>query len=87
LQTKRVNVLLADIAMPDEDGYSLIRKLRALQLSQRAAIPAAALTSFAREDDRKNAIQAGFQLHLAKPIDSRSLVQAVVNLARGIQTL
>ncbi len=86
LQTKRVNVLLADIAMPDEDGYSLIRRLRALQSPQRASIPAAALTSFARDEDRRHAIQAGFQLHLAKPIDTRSLVQAVVNLAQGIQT-
>jgi CheY-like chemotaxis protein len=86
LQTTRVNVLLADIAMPDEDGYSLIRRLRALQSPQRAAIPAAALTSFAREEDRQQAIQAGFQLHLAKPIDTRSLVQAVMNLAQGIQT-
>jgi PAS domain S-box-containing protein len=86
LQTKRVSVLLADIAMPDEDGYSLIRKLRALPSPQRAAIPAAALTSFAREEDRQHAIQAGFQLHLTKPIDTRSLVHAVVNLAQGIQT-
>jgi len=86
LQTKRVNVLLADIAMPDEDGYSLIRKLRALKSPQRAAIPAAALTSFARDEDRKHAIQAGFQLHLAKPVDTRSLVQAVANLAQPLQT-
>jgi PAS domain S-box-containing protein len=86
LQTKPVNVLLADIAMPDEDGYSLIRRLRTLQSPQRAAIPAAALTSFARDEDRQHAIQAGFQVHLAKPIDTRSLVQAVVNLAQGIQT-
>jgi PAS domain S-box-containing protein len=85
LQTKQVNVLLADIAMPDEDGYSLIRRLRALQSPQRAAIPAAALTSFAREEDRQHAIQAGFQLHLAKPIDTRSLVHAVLNLAQGLQ--
>jgi CheY-like chemotaxis protein len=85
LQTKRVNVLLADIAMPDEDGYSLIRKLRALKSPQRV-FPAAALTSFARDEDRKHAIQAGFQLHLAKPVDTRSLVQAVANLAQAIQT-
>ena len=85
LQTKRVNVLLTDVAMPDEDGYSLIRRLRASQPPQRASIPAAALTSFAREEDRQQAFQAGFQLHLAKPIDSRSLVQAVVNLAQRVQ--
>jgi PAS domain S-box-containing protein len=86
LQTKRVNVLLSDIAMPDEDGYSLIRKLRGLQSPHRATIPAAALTSFAREEDRQHAVQAGFQLHLAKPIDTRALVQAVANLAQRIQT-
>ena len=85
LRTKPVNVLLADIAMPDEDGYSLIRTLRALPSPQQASIPAAALTSFARDEDRQEAIKAGFQLHLAKPIDSRLLVQAVVNLAKGIQ--
>lgn len=86
VQTTRVNVLLADIAMPDEDGYSLMRRLLALQSPQRAAIPAAALTSFARDEDRQHALQAGFQLHLAKPIDARSLVQAVVRLAQGVQT-
>ena len=85
LQTERVDVLLADIAMPDEDGYSLIRRLRALPSPQRAAIPAAALTSFARDEDCRHAIQAGFQLHLAKPIDTRSLVQAVLNLTKGIR--
>jgi CheY-like chemotaxis protein len=85
LQTKRVNVLLADIAMPDEDGYSLIRKLRALKTGQRE-IAAGALTSFARQEDRQHAIQAGFQLHLAKPIDTLSLVQAVADLPQGIQT-
>jgi len=85
LQTKPVNVLLADIAMPGEDGYSLIRTLRASPSPRQAAIPAAALTSFARDEDRQQAIRAGFQLHLAKPIDSRSLVQAVLNLTKGMQ--
>jgi CheY-like chemotaxis protein/two-component sensor histidine kinase len=85
LQTERVDVLLADIAMPDADGYSLIRRLRALQSPQRAAIPAAALTSFARDEDCQHAIRAGFQLHLAKPIDTASLVQAVVKLAQRIE--
>jgi CheY-like chemotaxis protein len=77
-------MLLVDIAMPDEDGYTLIWRIRALQLPERASIPAAALTSFAREEDRQQALQAGFQLHLTKPIDSWALVQAVVNLAEKV---
>ena len=82
LQHERVDVLLADIAMPGEDGYSLIRKLRALDTPKLASIPAAALTAFARNEDRHLALQAGFQLHLAKPIDAQTLVSAVATLGR-----
>jgi PAS domain S-box-containing protein len=82
LRTDRVDMLLADIAMPDEDGYHLIRRVRALQPPERASIPAATLTSFAREEDRQQALRAGFHVHLTKPIDSRVLVQAVVSLAQ-----
>jgi signal transduction histidine kinase/ActR/RegA family two-component response regulator len=81
LQRERVSVLLADIAMPGEDGYSLIRKLRALDAAA-ASVPAAALTAFAREEDRQQAFRAGFQLHLAKPIDAGSLIAAVATLGR-----
>jgi signal transduction histidine kinase/ActR/RegA family two-component response regulator len=81
LQHHQVQVLLADIAMPGEDGYSLIRKLRAMEVAA-ADIPAAALTAFAREEDRQLALEAGFQLHLAKPIDASSLIAAVAALAR-----
>jgi signal transduction histidine kinase/ActR/RegA family two-component response regulator len=81
LRRVRVDVLLADVAMPGEDGYSLIRKLRALDAAN-ASIPAAALTAFAREEDRRQALRAGFQLHLAKPIDAESLVAAVATLCR-----
>jgi signal transduction histidine kinase/CheY-like chemotaxis protein len=82
LRRERVDLLLADIAMPDEDGYELIRKLRASPNPSLATIPAAALTAFAREDDRQRAIQAGFQAHLAKPIDPPSLLDAVADLHR-----
>ena len=82
LQRQRVDVLLADIAMPGEDGYSLIRKLRALETPSIAGIPAAALTAFARNEDRQQALEAGFQLHLAKPIDADTLVSAVATLGR-----
>ena len=81
LQKERIDVLLADIAMPGEDGYSLIRKVRAAA-SDTASIPAAALTALAREEDRRQALDAGFQLHLAKPIDPSSLVAAVASLGR-----
>jgi len=81
LQQHPIHVLLADIAMPGEDGYSLIRKLRALDTSV-AAVPAAALTAFAREEDRQTALDAGFQLHLSKPIDAGALIAAVATLAR-----
>ncbi len=75
LERDHVDVLLADIAMPDEDGYALIRRVRASTAFETASIPAAALTSFAREEDRQQALEAGFQLHLAKPIDPRRLAR------------
>ena len=81
LQQHSVHVLLADIAMPGEDGYSLIRRLRALNAAV-SSVPAAALTAFAREEDRQEALDAGFQLHLSKPIDAGSLIAAVATLAR-----
>jgi CheY-like chemotaxis protein len=81
LRREQVHVLLTDIGMPGEDGYTLIRKLRASSATT-ASIPAVALTAFARPDDRHHALQAGFQLHLAKPIDAQSLVGAVATLGR-----
>jgi CheY-like chemotaxis protein/nitrogen-specific signal transduction histidine kinase len=82
LQQQHVDVLLADIAMPGEDGYSLLRKVRALRCGA-SQIPAAALTAFAREEDRLAALNAGFQMHLTKPIDARSLVAAVASLGHA----
>jgi signal transduction histidine kinase/CheY-like chemotaxis protein len=80
LQREQIDVLLADIAMPGEDGYSFIRRVRALG-NGAAAVPAAALTALAREEDRRRALSAGFQLHLAKPLDGESLIAAVSRLA------
>ncbi len=79
---QHVDVLLSDVAMPDEDGYSLIRTIRASEAPGARRLPAAALTSYARDEDRRQALLAGFQLHLAKPIDSRSLIEAVARLAQ-----
>ena len=80
LEHERVDVLVADIAMPGEDGYALIRKVRALE-SRNAKTPAAALTAFSSKRDEQRSLEAGFQLHLSKPVESGSLVEAVANLA------
>jgi signal transduction histidine kinase/CheY-like chemotaxis protein len=81
LHREHVDVILSDIAMPGEDGYSFIRRVRAAKPSI-SAVPAAALTALARDEDRQRALIAGFQLHLPKPIDGQSLIAAVAGLAR-----
>ncbi|MBW4617028.1 MAG: response regulator [Desmonostoc vinosum HA7617-LM4] len=74
------DVLLCDIGMPDEDGYSLIRKVRQLPGNIKH-LPAIALTAFAREDDQHKALQAGFQRHLAKPINPFELAAVVASFS------
>ena len=68
--------------MPDTDGYELIRQLRALPDPGVRNIPAAALTAFARSEDRTRALQSGFEMHLAKPVDPGELVASVATLVR-----
>lgn len=75
------DVLVADIGMPEMDGYSLIRCLRRLPAHEGGAVPAVALTAFVRDDDRKQALSAGFQLHAGKPITPRELATLVGSLA------
>jgi signal transduction histidine kinase/ActR/RegA family two-component response regulator len=82
LDQGRVDVLLSDIAMPGEDGFSLIRRVRMSSAPEVAAIPAAAVTSFTREEQRKTALAAGYQLHLPKPLGPEDLIKAVHQLAR-----
>jgi signal transduction histidine kinase/DNA-binding response OmpR family regulator len=74
------DVLLADINMPGEDGYSLIRQLRAREPEDGADIPAIALTAMARPEDSERALSSGFQLHIAKPVDIEDLSRAVRRL-------
>ena len=76
------DLLLTDINMPGEDGYSLIKKLRALKPEQGADIPAIALTAMARSEDSEQALSSGFQLHIPKPVDIEELAEAIVGLAR-----
>lgn len=77
----RPDVVLSDIGMPGEDGYSLIRKIRALETKHGWRIPAAALTAYARSEDRTRALSAGFQTHVAKPIEPDELTAIVAGLA------
>jgi len=74
-------LLLCDIAMPGEDGYAFIRRLRALGVDGSSSIPALALTALATDDDRQRSLAAGFQMHLTKPVDIERLSDAVVELA------
>jgi PAS domain S-box-containing protein len=75
------DVLVSDIGMPHEDGYALIRRVRALGTHQAADIPAVALTAYARTEDRVRAIRAGFQAHVVKPVEAIELIAVVASLA------
>jgi two-component system CheB/CheR fusion protein len=75
------HVLVSDIAMPGEDGYSLIQTVRALPLEQGGGVPALALTAYVRPEDRERALAAGYNRLLAKPIDPLDLASAVAQLA------
>ena len=84
LARQRQDVLVADIGMPGMDGLQLIRAIRQLDAPARN-IPAAALTAYARAQDRITSLASGFQMHLVKPIDPVELVVAIASLApRGL---
>ncbi|HEY8134193.1 MAG TPA: PAS domain S-box protein, partial [Thermoanaerobaculia bacterium] len=82
VEADRPDVLVADLGMPLMDGFEVIRQLRASDDAAMRDIPAAALTAYARSEDRAKALQSGFEMHLAKPIDPTELVSAVQALAR-----
>ena len=77
LSSFKPNVIISDIGMPDQDGYAFMRGVRRKGLTT----PALALTAFARDEDRASSIQAGYQMHLRKPVDPAELIAAVANLA------
>lgn len=77
----RPDVLLSDIEMPNESGYDLIRQVRALPAEEGGNTPAAALTAYARTADRTQALRAGFQMHLPKPVEPSELIAVIANLA------
>ncbi len=82
---RRPDALILDIAMPDEDGYAVLKKVRALEAEQGAVvdqIPAIALTAHARAEDRFRALQAGFQMHVAKPVEPTELAVVILSLIK-----
>jgi len=76
------DVIVSDIGMPGEDGYELVRKLRRLPPEEGGRTPAAALTAYARAEDRRQALRAGFEMHLPKPVEPAELLAALATLAR-----
>jgi CheY-like chemotaxis protein len=78
---ERPDVLVCDIGMPGEDGYTFIRRLRSIEKTEGNALPAVALSAYARSDDRTQAIRSGFQNHLAKPVEPAELLAVIGSLA------
>jgi len=77
----RPEVLLCDIAMPGEDGYSLLARVRKLSADHGGQVPAAAVTAHAGKEDQERTLSAGFQMHVPKPIDLATLAAVVVKLS------
>jgi CheY-like chemotaxis protein len=83
LDDSRPDILVSDIGMPVLDGYAFIKRVRALDSSQRN-IPAIALTAYARAEDRMRALAAGFQMHVPKPVEASELVMVIASLVKRI---
>jgi signal transduction histidine kinase/CheY-like chemotaxis protein len=80
LRQQRPHILISDVGMPGQDGYQFLARVRALGPLAGGQTPAVALTAFARPEDRRRVLMAGFQMHLPKPVDSAELVAVVANL-------
>jgi len=85
LKETRPDVLISDLGMPEEDGYALIKKVRALSEEDGGNTPSAALTAYARVEDRMKVLRSGFQIHISKPVEPEELVAVVANLAGRIR--
>jgi CheY-like chemotaxis protein len=81
IQDWQPDVLVSDIGMPGEDGYDLIRKIRALDPKNGGRIPALALTGYASPADESRARAAGYQTHMSKPVELRKLAERIVQLS------
>jgi len=80
------HVLISDVAMPHQDGYEFIAKVRSRRPEQGGNLPAVALTAYARAEDREHALAVGFQMHVPKPVDPEELVAIVARLAGPIRS-
>ncbi|MEO7359741.1 MAG: ATP-binding protein, partial [Gemmatimonadaceae bacterium] len=85
VREQKFDVLVSDVGMPGEDGYSLIRRVRRLGAAQHGDIPAIALTAYARAEDRVKAIAAGFQMHIAKPVEPIEIITMVASAAGRVK--
>jgi CheY-like chemotaxis protein len=82
IEAEHPDVLVVDLGMPEMDGFELIKTVRASASRVARDVPAAALTAFARSEDRRRALQSGFEMHLSKPVDPGELVASVATLVR-----
>jgi len=76
----RPDILVSDIGMPDKDGYTFLRRVRQLGPAGGGTVPAVAITTFARAEDRRRALLSGFQMHLPKPVEPSELIAVVANV-------
>jgi CheY-like chemotaxis protein len=82
LRAEPPHILISDIGMPEEDGHSLLRRVRALPPEKGGDVPAIALTAYARPEDVRAAAESGFQLHVVKPVKPEALLEAISAWAR-----
>ena len=86
IERSKPDILISDIGMPGEDGYELIRKVRALAAEKGGKVPAVALTAYARTEDRLRVLRSGYQMHIPKPVELTELVAIVANLTGRAET-
>jgi hypothetical protein len=85
LMREQPDVLVSDIGMPQSDGYKFIHQVRTLPVESGGKIPAVALTAYARAEDRKRALMAGYQMHISKPVEPSELIAVVSSLVSLMQ--
>jgi CheY-like chemotaxis protein len=83
-QDFKPDILISDIAMPNEDGYSLIRKVRKLSIEKGSNVPAIALTAYASAEDSDFAINEGFNTHVAKPVEAAVLARVILQTRKDV---
>lgn len=82
LESAQPDALVSDIGLPNEDGFALIRQIRAREAERGGFLPAVALTGYVHEEERASVLAAGFQVHVPKPVDLADLMAAIVSVTR-----